>query len=222
MTKMNITLDFTNAISDYKYFIEKEYPEKAVLKIIGDRYKLSGIERTLLFRGISKKSISKKRKGKLLTPDDLDSEDIFIDGYNVLITIGSYLNGNVTFIGTDGLLRDAAESHGKINKPELLDKALKNILDYFSLLNIKSLHFYFDAPVSNSRIFSDYVNEHIAHYNLKGESINVDSPDYLLKNITKGIICTSDSAVIDNAKVKLFDIARHSLEYYFNPDFIFL
>jgi hypothetical protein len=222
MPKMLITSDFTEAVNDYKYFAEKNYPEKAVLKIIGDRYRLSGTERSILFRGIYGNSNSLSRKRRLLKPEDIYGNEIFIDGYNVLITTGSYLSGKVTFIGTDGLLRDAAESHGKINKNRHLEKSLLLILEFLSGLKVKSVNFYFDSPVSNSGVFSVLVNKNIAYFDFKGTASCVDSPDHVLKNVSEGIICTSDSAVIDNSKVRIFDLARHALENRYHPDFIFL
>ena len=104
---MILTENFKNAIYDYIYFLEKEYPQKAILKLIGDRYLLSGIQRTMLYRGITTKENSLKRTSKLITENLLSNQILHIDGYNVLITIGSYLNGNTVFVSNDNFLRDA-------------------------------------------------------------------------------------------------------------------
>jgi hypothetical protein len=43
--------EFTSACRDYFYLIDKNYPERGSLKIVGDRYRLSGDQRTILYRG---------------------------------------------------------------------------------------------------------------------------------------------------------------------------
>jgi hypothetical protein len=35
------TLNFKNAASDFRFLKNRQYPEKAALKLIGDRYRLS-------------------------------------------------------------------------------------------------------------------------------------------------------------------------------------
>jgi len=41
-----------------------------------------------------------------------------------------------------------------------------------------------------------------------------------LKNIEEGFVATSDSNIIDKAKVNIFDLARYTIFYHFNPNFI--
>ena len=53
--KVEISIDFKQAVIDYLYLLEKLYPHKAILKIIGDRYRLSKTQRSILFRGITRK-----------------------------------------------------------------------------------------------------------------------------------------------------------------------
>ncbi len=40
----NYSTGFTQAIKDYESFLSKKYPQKAILKLVGDRYKLRGTE----------------------------------------------------------------------------------------------------------------------------------------------------------------------------------
>jgi len=208
---------FTNAIEDYQYLLERKYPKKALLKIIGDRYLLSGIERTVLFRGVTTYENAAERKQKIV--DKINELGLHIDGYNVLITIGSYLNGNLVFISRDGFLRDSSETHGKILKTDLIERSLDLMFGYLKEARPAAISLYFDAPVSNSKSFSDFVNQKIAEFAINGKSEVVDSPDFVLKNRLADIVCTSDSEIIDSARVRIFDLARKTLEFKFNPDF---
>jgi hypothetical protein len=214
--------DFLESIIDYKYLIEKKYSPKSMLKIIGDRYKLSGVERTILYRGISTIKQSEYRKNKLIDEEKLTENVLFIDGYNVLITIGCYLKGGFTFFGTDGFLRDTEESHGNIRKTEIVEKSLSLTLEYLKLKKTKQIRFFFDAPISNSKIFSDFVSGQINQYKLCGYSEISDSPDFVLKNLEEGICSTSDSLIIDNCKIQIIDLAFNVLKYFYNPTFFAL
>ncbi len=44
-----------------------------------------------------------------------------------------------------------------------------------------------------------------------------DKVDQELKNISSGIIATSDSQIIEKSKVNIFDLAYNTLKYHFNP-----
>ena len=100
--------EFKYAIRDYLYLLEKNYPQKGIIKLIGDRYALSGTERTMLYRGIATRENCLARKQKLALVKELKKASLYIDGYNVMITIGSYLNGNTVYISNDHILRDAS------------------------------------------------------------------------------------------------------------------
>jgi len=42
---------------------------------------------------------------------------------------------------------------------------------------------------------------------------------YFLEEKSEGILCTSDSVIIERAGIQIFDLARHCLEHHFQPDF---
>ncbi len=217
---MNFSKDFQTAVNDYLLLLNKQYPQKAILKLIGDRYALNSTERSMLYRGITSSKNAAKRAKKLIFEKNIKNQSIHIDGYNVLITIGSYLNGNVVFIGNDRYLRDASEIHGKIFRTELFERAVILILVYLEKLKVSEINFYLDQPVSFSGKLSQNINKIIKDYHLTGKAEVYNSPDYILKNIKEGIVATSDSTIIDKAKVNIFDLARNTIFYHFNPNFI--
>ncbi|MCK4406743.1 MAG: DUF434 domain-containing protein, partial [Bacteroidales bacterium] len=217
---MNFSKDFQTAVNDYLLLLDKKYPQKAILKLIGDRYALNGTERSMLYRGITTSKNAEKRAKKLISEKNIINQPIHIDGYNVLITIGSYLNGNLVFIGNDRYLRDASEIHGKIFRTELFERAVILILVYLEKLKVSEINFYLDQPVSFSGKLSQKINKIIKDYYLTGKAEVYNSPDYILKNIEEGFVATTDSTIIDKAKLNIFDIARNTIKYHFNPNFI--
>jgi len=221
INKNYLSKNFNNAARDYFYLLEKEYPQKATLKLIGDKYKLTGLERSVLQRGIIKKEIAGKRKKKLLKDIDIKGMTIIIDCYNILITICSYLNGKFLYISNDGFLRDAAESHGKIKKPETIIRALILMFKYLSENKVKKIEIYLDSPVSYSKELSKKISLLFIEYNIAGNNYVVKSADYHLIQSREGICSTSDSIIIDH-KNKVFDLSYYILKRNFNPDFILL
>ena len=217
---MIITEDFAAAIKIYKFLLEKRFPQRAILKLVGDRFKLNSTERTILYRGVCTDKNARHRKSKLAFTKDIQNKRIHIDGYNVLITIGSYLNGSLVFIGNDNFLRDASEVHGKVFRTELLQRAIALTFDYLKKNKVSGLHFYLDKPVSNSGRLSAKLNNYIQDHKFSGSAKTVNSPDFVLKKVNKDIIATSDSSIIDNCKVTVIDLARKILTHNFKPKYL--
>ena len=217
---MVISNEFDDAAHDYLYLLEKSYPQKAIIKLIGDRYSLSGTERTLLYRGLTTAAHRSARAKLLVDEAGIIGKSLYIDGYNVLITIGSYLNGSLVFIANDHFLRDASEIHGKVFRTELFDRGIQLIIDYLKHAGAGSACFYLDRPVSKSGILAARVNQMLEENSFPGEALTVRSPDYVLKQLESGIVCTSDSTIIDKTQRKIFDLARNSLVHHFNPNFL--
>jgi len=214
-----IDRNFSNAAKDYLYLLEHKYPQKSILRLIGDRYALSSVERSVLYRGISSSAESCRRAEKLANSDELHGTHLHIDGYNVLITIGSYLNGNLVFISTDKLLRDASEIHGKAFRNELFNKAILLIFSYLQTNLPATVNFYFDKPVSHSGTLCEKINILLEHYKLNGSAITLASPDHILKTIDCGLIATSDSSIIDRSKTRIIDLPKAVLQFHYKKAF---
>ena len=211
--------EFKYATRDYLYLLEKNYPQKGIIKLIGDRYALSGTERTMLYRGIATRENCLARKQKLALVKELKKASLYIDGYNVMITIGSYLNGNTVYISNDHLLRDASEMHGKIFRKVLMNRILKLLLDDLIYLQLSNAIIYFDRPVSKSGELASFISRQMESSGIPGHAKTAESPDHILKQCTKGFIATSDSTIIDKCRLKTFDLARHVITRNFQPSY---
>lgn len=207
---------FYDAAKDYLYLLENGYPVKGISKLVGDRYKLSSAERVLLYRGlVTKEKLALRKKIKC---DEIPAHSkIYIDGFNVIRGIGSYLNGNFVFIGMDGFLRDVSELHRKALRWEVLERALKLVFEYLEQISPDEVMFYFDKPIGHSGKTTQFANNEFENHNFSGKALMVFSPDHELKNITSGIICTADSGIIDSARVPVFDLPSAVLNNKFSP-----
>jgi len=213
-----ITPDFIKAIEDYSLLLEKDYPQKIILKMTGDRYRLNKTQRIILYRGIISKTQAKQRKNKKV--ENLFYTNLYLDTYNVLFTLSNYLLGRIVFISNDDFLRDAGEIHGKIQTEKVFFRSIEILFEYLNNIKLRSLIFFIDYPLAYSDLLASLINDKLKFYNLKGEAISVKSPDHELTGIREGIISTSDSTIIDNADTKTFDMARQVLESKFKTDFL--
>jgi len=211
---------FTTALEDYVFLLERRYPQKTILKMIGDRYALSGIERTMLFRGVTTREKAHGRTARLSGCRELKDSLLHLDGINTLLTLGSYLNGSTVFIGTDGVLRDASEVHGKVFRTDLLDRAAGLLAGFLATIRPAETRVYIDSPAATARSAAIACSRHLAEQELAFTLVEDVSPDHLIKKVETGIIATSDSMIIDLASVKVCDLARHCLEHHFKTHFI--
>ena len=102
---------------------------------------------------------------------------------------------------------------------------MKNIclllIQFLNTLNAERIIFYLDSPVSNSKKLNGHILDLLNKNNITGESYVVRSPDHILSNSKKGIVCTSDSVIIDKQK-KIFDLANEVLKFHYDPRFFSL
>ena len=222
---MKFSDGFFRALCDYRYLLERGYPLKSMLKLVGDRYQLASFERVMLYRGLAKNEDVTLRRKKVLHGFPPHAE-VFADGFNVCRTVGSYLNGNPVFVGLDGFLRDVSELHRKKLKWEILEKSVELTLGYLKEKEAASVLFYFDTPVSHSGKMCEMVRQKMKATGLAGEAITVFSPDHKLAEQTQGIVCTADSNIIDRAQTGVFDLPQHLLKERFRaqlfsfPDYL--
>ncbi len=208
--------NFLKALEDYLFLLDRRYPQKTILKMVGDHYALSGDERALLFRGAAKKQQLKLRSEKKISLLPKNSV-LYVDGFNVFRTIGSYLTGNFVFEGMDGFVRDASELHRQKLSWDILERVAELVVDFLKFTECKQAHFYFDSPISHSGDLVNHLLHKMGEAKLNGTAETAFSPDHILKETETGLICTSDSNIIDQSKVKAYDLSKGVLKHNFEP-----
>ena len=204
------TDEFKNSLRDYFYLINRHYPEKGTLKLVGDRYKLNGDQRTVLYRGISSEIKAEERRIRLT--DEINDQYLVIDGYNVLFTILNYRLGRILFLSNDSIVRDAGSLHGKLRDEDIFIESLQLLFDFLIRFKPAFVHFYIDAPVSHSAVHCKKINEMINMYHLSGICEIARSPDHNIKQFKEGIILSSDTIIIDQTSNYIFDLPHHLLK----------
>ena len=213
-----ITDEFVLALKDYYYLINKSYPRTESLKLTGNRYLLNKMQRIMLNRGIFREEEAGSRMRKKVSV--FTCQTVYIDGYNVLFTIGNYLLGRPVFISNDFFLRDAGDIHGKLHKGKPFSRALELLMDWLKNFRQNEYIILLDQPVPGSAEAGQMVNERFRDSSIRGEALTVPDTDDVLIRLADGMIATSDSGIIDQSDKQVMDIAFEVLSGAFRPQFI--
>jgi len=198
------------AAEDFRYLLNRGYPRKPSLELIGNRYQLSSDQRHLLHRGVFSDADAKLRRMRKISIKEIRGKDLVIDGYNVLITIEAGLSGRPLILGDDGFIRDISGLSGNFKKTERTGEALQLILDIVKRVKPRQTLFLFDAPISMSGKLAQEVRFCLKKENLPGDAKAVKVPEKILIGFP-GVVATSDTAIIDQSK-QVFDLAGEILK----------
>jgi hypothetical protein len=195
------------ASEDFRYLLNRAYPRKAALELVGNRYQLTSDQRHLLHRGVFSDVDAKSRQKKKISPHQIRGYDLVIDGYNVLITIEAGLLGRPLVLGDDGFIRDISGLSGNFRKTEGTEKALRLVLDVLKRIKPVRTFFLFDSPISRSGELAQEVRNRLKNGKLPGDAMAVRVPEKILIGFP-GMIATSDTAIIDRSK-RVVDLAGY-------------
>lgn len=207
-----------HAIQDYCWLLTKGYTAKAGMKLVGDRFKLTDRQRLLITRCACSQQQKETRLSSEVPPENMSQHELWIDGFNVLITIESALSNGFLFRGTDGCVRDMASIHGTYRRVNETSEAILLIGNYLNSIAVKKTTWLLDQPVSNSGRLMCLIDELAAKNDWPWQSRLCKSPDYELKQFN-GIAATADGVILDAVSsadssdaTGWFNLARHAIE----------
>lgn len=192
------------AAADARYLLNRGYPKESAIRFIADHYRLPEWQRFVLIRVIVASTQASARKAKLVHFETLSGKEIIIDGYNVLITVESILEGCPVYLCDDGLLRDIRGIFRSYKPSNVTDQALSEIIDLLEEANPSRVEFLLDQQISMSGSLSAHIREMMSLRGIAGTARTEMRVDYSLKG-AKGIIATSDGNVVD-AAINVVDI----------------
>ncbi|MCF6401282.1 DUF434 domain-containing protein [Chitinophaga filiformis] len=183
-------------LEDMYYLLSRDYPLKASISLVGNRYNL--IKRQLLaLQGMccSEQQLQIRKK-KELHADQLRNNTIYIDGFNLLILLETLYSGGFVFKGLDGCYRDISSVHGTYKMINQTGDVLVLIGEMLRKLEVEKVIWIFDAPVSNSGKLKGFCYELSEKHQFPWEIHLDNSPDKLLIAGDK-IVCSSDAWILD-------------------------
>lgn len=194
------------AVSELSWLLQRGYAPKASLELVGNHYQLSERERMALVHTAS----SRQERRAPLSFNALRGRELCIDGFNLLITLESWLGGGIILRGMDGCYRDIANVHGSYSFREETQKAVEMAGRAFQQAGVKEGLWLFDRPVSNSGRTAGLINitAEAEGYPMRAETS--DRVDETLKRSEK-VVVTADSSILDSA-AEWFDLAGWLIE----------
>jgi hypothetical protein len=207
--------NFKDAVKDYRYLKNKNYSCKSSLKLVGDHYRLSKMQRNCLLRGVVEQNKSSERKKKLIRAEHIEKQHLGIDWYNVLITIESYLKGHLLFLADDGVIRDTSATHGSYRQSQITERVITIIGDTLIVLKPAQVKIAVDSPISYSKKMAVMIRQKMTEtLSVPCSVVLAHSADFELKRY-QGVVSSSDSVIMDSA-LKIFDLANFALHSHFD------
>ena len=185
-----------NASRHICYLINEGYDLKQASTFVGNHFVLSERQRMAIVRSVATDEQLKRREDNERT--SADGGEVWIDGFNTIITLEVMLSDSLLFECMDGCVRDLAALRGTYRIIPETERAIRLMFDFLEHLNVAVSHILLDKPVSNSGRLKTLIAE-IG----KNSSFNLDIQ--LLNEVDKVLwdkenVITSDSIILDHCK----------------------
>ena len=176
------------------YLLNEGYDLKSASTFVGNHFVLSERQRLAIVRSVASDEQLKIRKAKEKT--SLKGAEVWIDGFNTVITLEVMFSDSILFECMDETIRDLAALRGTYRIIPETGKAVHALFDTLKEKNIKTAHILLDEPVSNSGRLKTLLAE-------IGEGYPFDLDIQLLKSVdsalwNKDYVITTDSIILDH------------------------
>ena len=176
------------------YLINEGYDLKSASTFVGNHFLLSERQRLAIVRSLATKEQLETRGRK----EKETGTEVWVDGFNMIITLEVLFCDSILFTCMDGTIRDLAALRGTYRIiPETTD-AINMLLNALLEAGAESVHILLDEPVSNSgrlkALIADIGEMHPFTMDIQIRK-DVDRELYGKENVI-----TSDSVILDNCK----------------------
>ena len=178
------------------YLINEGYDYKQAVTFVGNHFVLSERQRTAIVRSISTAEQLDARKAKEKT--SAEGSEVWIDGFNMIITLEVMLNDSILFECMDGTVRDLAALRGTYRIIPETEEAIRILLEMLEEIKAGTVHILLDEPVSNSGRLKALIAE-------TGEDHKLNLDIQVLKEVDRSLwdkenVITSDAIILDHCK----------------------
>ena len=153
----------------------------------------------MLRRTVVAGEVAQRRMAKSVGLSALRGRTVFVDGYNVLITVESLLGGFPVYLCDDGFLRDTRGLFSGYKSSQSTAAAFSLILDLLAGARPARVVVLLDGQMSRSGELAGQMRELMGKLGLPGEARAARDVDHQLKvRGGQGIVASSDGNVIDS------------------------
>lgn len=189
------------AANDIRYLLERGYPKSSAVRFVSDHYRLKDKQRFILSRNVLAPSVASDRQRKRVGCNDIEGRDLIIDGYNVLITLESYLMAEEMWIGDDGFIRDNRGVFSNHVNDRTTCRAVELINSILMSANLNSVTLLLDLQMSMSGKLAGFIRQSFNENLIPGCVCTSRTVDHELKKADDdSIVATVDGVIIDSVR----------------------
>ena len=180
------------------YLLNEGYDLKQASTFVGNHYLLSERQRLAIMRSVASDSSIRERLARQRPIEALAGKEIWIDGFNIIITLEVIFSDSVFFRCMDGTVRDLAALRGTYRMIPETERAIRFLLDLLRKEGVSSARILLDEPVSNSGRLKAGIAELAQGYPFDLDIRIQREVDRDL--FGKDLVATSDSLILDHCR----------------------
>ena len=184
------------AVAELCWLLSRGYRMTSSLKLVGDRHGLRERQRLAVSRCACSEDDRQRRIDHRIAVEQLNDQQLIVDGFNLIITIEAALSGGPLLVGIDDCIRDLSSVHGSYRSVEETDRAITMIGNALNELGPASVHWLLDQPVSNSGRLAAKITDLASRANWPWSVEVVFNPDTAII-ASSAVAITSDSVILD-------------------------
>ena len=180
------------------YLINEGYDLKQATTFVGNHFLLSERQRLAVMRSLATRGQLAEREKKRIELLQLSGQELWIDGFNTIITLEVMQCGSPLFLGMDGCIRDLAALRGTYRLIPETREAVLRMTEVLKTAGAGTVHILLDKPVSNSGRLKTLIAEIAEEADFDYDIQITDDVDRILYQ--KEDVITSDSIILDHCR----------------------
>ena len=178
------------------YLVNEGYDLKQAATFVGNHYLLSERQRLAIMRSVATQVQIENRQKKQVPMTALSGREVWIDGFNMVITLEVLLSDSILFSCMDGTIRDLAALRGTYRLIPETEKAILMLFELLQEAEVSRVNILLDQPVSNSGRLKTCMAE-------IGEEYPFALDIQILREVDRELygkehVITSDSIILDH------------------------
>jgi hypothetical protein len=178
------------------YLVNEGYDLKQAATFVGNHYLLSERQRLAIMRSVATQVQIENRQKKQVPMTALSGREVWIDGFNTIITLEVLLSDSILFSCMDGTIRDLAALRGTYRLISETEAAIRMMFDFLQEAEVSRVNILLDQPVSNSGRLKTCMAEIGEEYPFALDIRILREVDRDLYD--KELVITSDSIILDH------------------------
>ena len=179
-----------------RYLINEGYDLKQASTFVGNHFLLSERQRLAIMRSLATDEQLAVRQSLQVQISDLEGKEVWIDGFNTIITLEVMLSEGILFECMDGTIRDLAALRGTYRLIPETSEAVRMMLQALQKARISKATILLDEPVSNSGRLKALIAD-------IGEEFGFELDIQILRDVDRSLygrenVITSDSVILDH------------------------